>query len=60
MITETFVQKLKAQAKGRSRAPGVSYARALNVVAVEAGFKDWQDVVSQFKASEEQKAGSAA
>lgn len=59
-ITETFVGHLKRRAKKMNRAPGVSHARVLDIVAVEAGFKNWQDVVAQHKAYVASKEGVSA
>ena len=46
-VTDTFVQNLKRQAKALKRAPGVSHCHALNMVAAEAGFENWQAVVHE-------------
>ena len=59
-ITATFVQNLKRKAKTIGRAPGVGHVRALDVVAVEAGFKNWQDVAQRHKAYLAAQSGSAA
>jgi len=48
-ITETFVQNLKRKAKVLGRTPGMTHVKALEVVAVEAGFHHWHDVVQQHK-----------
>lgn len=59
-ITATYVQNLKRKAKTIGRAPGVGHVRALDMVAVEAGFKNWQDVAAQHKAHLATQTGSAA
>lgn len=46
-ITDTFVANLKRKAKALKRAPGVSHCAALNMVAAEAGFDNWQAVVHE-------------
>jgi hypothetical protein len=59
-ITATYVQNLKRKAKTMSRAPGVVYVRALDMVAIEDGFKNWQDVAAQHKAHLATQTGSAS
>ena len=59
-VTLSYVQKLQKKAKTLSRAPGMAYAKALDAVAVEAGFHHWHDVAAQHKAYLAQQIGSAA
>lgn len=59
-VTGTYVQKLRIQAKAIGRAPGVSHTKALDVVAVEAGFHHWHDVMQQHKQYLQAQGGSAA
>lgn len=49
-VTFTLVQKLQRKAKAMGRAPGMPYTKALDAVAVEAGFHHWHDVTKQHKA----------
>ncbi|OGB19458.1 MAG: hypothetical protein A2W72_18105 [Burkholderiales bacterium RIFCSPLOWO2_12_67_14] len=59
-VTATFVQNLKRKAKTVGRSPGVSYAKALDMVAVEAGFHHWHDVAEQHKVCLQARDGSTA
>lgn len=59
-VTQSYVQKLQRKAKTISRAPGMPYTKALDAVAVEAGFHHWHDVAQQHKAYLATEAGSAA
>lgn len=50
LATGRFVKRLREKAKTLNRAPGVGHCQALNMVASEAGFKNWNDVISQHNA----------
>lgn len=49
-VTGRFVKRLREQAKAMNRAPGIGHCHTLNMVAHEAGFKDWPDVIRQHNA----------
>lgn len=50
LATGRFVKRLREKAKALNRAPGVGHCQALNMVASESGFKNWNDVISQHNA----------
>ena len=47
LATGRFVERLREKAKTLNRAPGFGHCQALNMVASEAGFKNWNDVIIQ-------------
>lgn len=58
-VTGTLVKRLREKAKAINRAPGIGHCHRLNMVAHEAGFKDWAALIRRFNECQ-QKAGSAA
>lgn len=50
-VTDRVVKRLREKAKAINRAPGIGHCHTLNMVAHEAGFKDWPDVIRQHKAT---------